>query len=123
MNPKLPGYSELLFNVELVDFSYKEKRKDEMTNAERINLSMTMKNNGNDYFKKQDYDTAYREYSKGSDLLTDMFNLTDDEELKQKALITQVNSNLANACLKIKKYTEAIKACDRALKIDVSAKI
>lgn len=52
-----------------------------------------------------------------------MFNLNDDEEVKRNELVIAVNSNLANACLKIKKYSEAVKACDVALKSSVSAKV
>lgn len=53
MKPKIKPNAVLKFNVELVSFEEKEKRKDEMTNAERINLSSTFKNNGNDCFKSQ----------------------------------------------------------------------
>jgi len=52
-----------------------------------------------------------------------MFNLNDDEEIKRNDLVVAVNSNLANACLKVKKYSEAVKACDTALKMNLSAKV
>lgn len=52
-----------------------------------------------------------------------MFNLNDDEECKRNELVVAVNSNLANACLKVKKYSLAVKACDVALKSSVSAKV
>lgn len=52
-----------------------------------------------------------------------MFNLNDDEEIKRNELVVAVNSNLANACLKVKKYSDAVKACDVALKNSVSAKV
>lgn len=58
MAPKIKPNAVLKFNVELVSFEEKEKRKDEMTNAERINLSSTFKNNGNDNFKSQNYEKA-----------------------------------------------------------------
>jgi len=51
MKPKIQPHAVLKFNIELVGFEEKEKRKDEMTNAERINLSSTFKNNGNECFK------------------------------------------------------------------------
>lgn len=59
MAPKIKPNAVLKFNVELVSFEEKEKRKDEMTNAERINLSSTFKNNGNECFKSQNFDKAY----------------------------------------------------------------
>jgi len=55
MSPKIPPMTVLKFEVHFIDFGFKEKRKDEMTNAERINLSMTLKNNGNESFKEKQY--------------------------------------------------------------------
>lgn len=58
MKPKIKPNAVLKFNVELVSFEEKEKRKDEMTNAERINLSSTFKINGNECFKSQNFEKA-----------------------------------------------------------------
>jgi len=58
MSPKIKPNAVLKFNVELVSFEEKEKSKDEMTNAERINLSSTFKSNGNDCFKAQNFEKA-----------------------------------------------------------------
>jgi len=55
--------------------------------------------------------------------MEDMFNLNDDEEVKRKELAIAINSNLANVCLKLKKWNEALKVCEAALKFDSSAKI
>lgn len=103
MNPKLPGCSVLKFECELLDWEFKDKRKDEMTNAERINLSSTLKENGNEAFKNGNIEESYTNYNKASELIEDMFNLNDDEEIKRKTLGTTTNSNLANACIKLKK--------------------
>jgi len=58
MSPKISPKSTLSFEIHFLDFSFKEKRKDELTNAERINLSGSLKASGNEAFKEKNFEKA-----------------------------------------------------------------
>lgn len=114
---KIPPNKDLTFQIHQKNF---ERVKDiwEMNNAEKLDQCAMFKDKGNDYFKKQLYDLAAIMYERI------LFNLEynhiffGDDARRQAELMLPARLNMAQVCLKQKKFDKVREYCDKALRLD-----
>lgn len=116
--PKIPGNSTLHFDVELLGFKEKLKEKWEMTPAERIEMANRLKMEGTEFFKKQNYKEAVEKYDDAAGFVVDEGDSGNDVPTDDLPLYVSCLSNSAMCHLKLKQWSDAIRACSSVLAID-----
>ena len=117
-----PG-SSLYFKVDLDGFINEKKSFSKMTYEEMIAELNTLKENGNNFFKEQDFEKALKEYKKGVDSLTAvpkqlLTSLNEEQHAFLKDLKVKLANNAAMSCIKRKEYTEGLKYIEIVLGVD-----
>jgi len=112
--PKIPPSSVLHFEVELLDFQEVLKKKYDMDTEERMEMAKKLKTEGTDKFKAKEFSDAASKYEAAADYSTE-----DGEDAPEaddeRVLFISCWSNSAMCHIKLKKWSEAIKACNNVL--------
>jgi len=99
----------------------------DLTNKDQVvSITGDLKTIGNNLFKSSNFEGALAKYLKALRYFefakTELANLpdTNEEELKEleKSCLVPVYGNLAQCCLKLKKFSDCIKHCDSTLNMD-----
>lgn len=112
----IPGNAELEYDVLLKSFE-KARESWEMDSDEKIEQSQIKKEKGTKFFKEGKYDKAVKQYKKIIDYL-ESENAEGETAEKVKSLILAAHLNTSMCNLKLQKYAEAQKNCDKALEKD-----
>jgi peptidylprolyl isomerase len=116
--PKIPGGATLLFEVELLGFKEKPKKKWEMTDEERANLAKKLKTEGTEHFQKQQYDEAIEKYNEAADICVEEGMKDNDISAEERPMYVSCWSNIAMCHVKQKSWADAIAACNHILQLD-----
>ena len=114
MGEKLPPNSTLIFDVTLLGFHEKNKEKWDYTAEERMEFSIKWKEEGNVYFKAQDYQNSIKSYKKVTEFLE--MDMKDSQEARN--LRVSCLSNCALVYFKMGEHKQAIEYSDMVLKND-----
>jgi len=125
--PKIPAKADLNFEVELIDFTEEDeeglnndkKQKWDMSDEEKKVEAEKLKEEGTEFFKKQDYVNAAEKYTEAAEYINDD---EDGEESSvpedSKELYINSWNNAAMCLLKIKRYSATESACSSVIKVD-----
>ncbi|OMJ74576.1 hypothetical protein SteCoe_26475 [Stentor coeruleus] len=122
MPPKIPASATLKFEVELLARHEKVKEKWEYEYHERVEKAKMLKDQGNELVKQGKFAQARGEcYAEGLSWIED--DPTDEEDINEtsrelRMIKVQLYSNLAICDIKAENWSEAIKNCNEALKLD-----
>jgi peptidylprolyl isomerase len=109
---KIPADATLTFDVELLSFGPKKKEVWEMTNEERRDAALKLKDEGTDWFKQTSFQAAIASYEEACKMVDDV----SDDELE--TLWVTCKLNCAQASLNLHQYADAIKYSSDALSKD-----
>jgi len=111
--PEIPPNSALIFEIELLDW-----KKPIATIADMAEEATKVKDEGNQFFKNQDYNNALKYYEKALDIFRFAFPKAEgeDEIINKVKLPCLLNS--AACQLKLKMYRDAWLSCEKSLDID-----
>lgn len=112
--PKIPGGATLIFTIELLSFHDRRKTKHEMTDEERLQATLKLKDDGRIRFTEGKFVEAQGLYREAIDHLKAVKNSNAEIDNLKKTIYV----NIAIACNKTKDYAGAIKACTSSIKID-----
>jgi len=112
--PKIPGGATLIFTIELLSFHDRRKTKHEMTDEEKIQATLKLKEDGNIKFKNQVFKEAEGLYREAIDHLKAVKHENDEIKNLKKTIYV----NIAVTCNKTKDFTAAIQACEKSIQID-----
>jgi len=112
--PKIPPSSILHFEVELLDFHEVLKKKYEMETEERMEMAKTLKIEGTEKFKAKEFSDAASKYEAAADYSTEDGEDNPDD-VDERGLFISCWSNSAMCHIKLKNWSEAIKACNNVL--------
>lgn len=116
-NPKIPANSDLHFEVELLDFKEKTKKKFEMDSGERIERAKQMKSEGTERFAAKNFSGAANKYIDAANFaIEEGGNMPEEEE--EKVMFVSCWSNAAMCYVKLEEWPEVVKACNRVLSLD-----
>ncbi|KEG03825.1 FK506-binding protein (FKBP)-type peptidyl-prolyl isomerase, putative [Plasmodium vinckei vinckei] len=114
----IPGNSVLIFEIELLSFKEAKKNIYDYTDEEKIQAAFELKDEGNEFFKKNEINEAIAKYKEA----LDYFMHTDEweDELLEKKQNIQIicNLNLSTCYNKNKDYPNAIEHASKVLKLD-----
>lgn len=111
----IPPNSNLIFEIELLSFSEKERELDELNGDELILYAQDKKNDGNLAIKEKKYENAIKSYEDGIKAMSmDAVRMMTDNKVLENAL--QLNLALAN--INIENFGAARKACQTVLDND-----
>lgn len=122
--PKIPAKADLIFEVELIDFTEEKddefsdgkKQKWDMSDEEKKLEAEKLKVEGTELFNKQEFANAAEKYTEAAEYIN------DDEELSlpddSKELYISCLNNAAMCLLKIKRFSATVSACSSVLKVD-----
>ncbi|PON65534.1 Peptidyl-prolyl cis-trans isomerase, FKBP-type [Parasponia andersonii] len=113
----VPPYSNLTYEVEMVDF-IKEKAPWELSNHEKIKAAEKKKEEGNLFHKSGKYQRAAKKYDKATDYVGEEVSFGDDELKLAKALRLSCWLNGAACSLKLNDFQEAIRLCSKVLDVE-----
>jgi len=125
--PKIPAKADLNFEVELIDFTEdnvdelndNKKQKWDMSDEEKKAQAEKLKEEGTEFFKKQDYANAGEKYTEAAEYINDD---EDGEESSvpddSKELYINCWNNAAMCLLKVRRYSAAVSACSSVIKVD-----
>jgi peptidylprolyl isomerase len=113
MGDKIPPNSNLIFDVELLDFKEKVKEKWEYTPQERMVKALELKEEGTKEFTAGKYDTAATLYKDAADYVNEGDD--DDETLPddEKDVYIKCMANAAMCYVKIKQWSDVIDCCNQ----------
>jgi len=94
-----------------------EDQTDVKTPEDMLKAANVIKGVGNDYFKKNDYQTAAKKYEKSLSYLPESVELNEEQKKQFEAAQLPCYLNLAACHLHLKQYEQAIQNCDAALAI------
>lgn len=106
-----PG-DTLLFDCELISFADKPRELWQMSSAEKVQEATNKKELGNKLFAQKQFLEAAAVYAEGAAFLA------DDAEGDGKDTALACHLNTAQAFLSAQKYTDALNAAQKALKLD-----
>lgn len=104
--------------LKIVLHNFKKVKTWEFKGVEKIDQAMVRKDQGNAYFKCGDFDRARKKYKRALEFVEYDHGLTDEEKEKSKQIKIPVYNNLAQVCLNIGDFKEAIAQCNKCLEID-----
>lgn len=116
--PKIPPKSTLHFEVELLDFQEKMKPKNAMSQAERAEVANKLKSEGTDFFKAQKFQDAASKYELAAGYAIEDGMEGDDIPDEERPLYVSCCSNAAMCYIKLKAWTDAVKACNKVMAIE-----
>mmetsp|Transcript_5974 Transcript_5974/g.9973 ORF Transcript_5974/g.9973 Transcript_5974/m.9973 type:complete len:491 (+) Transcript_5974:115-1587(+) len=117
--PKIPQSAVLHFEVELLDFQEKMKEKWQMSPEERLEVANKLKGEGTDFFKTQKFRDAATKYELASEYAVDGEGTEGDKiPDEDRPLFVSCWSNAAMCYIKLKDWTEAVKACNKVMDIE-----
>ena len=97
---------------------YDEKNTQDSPSAEeRVLKALSMKEEGNTYFKSSDYDKAARAYRRGVSGIKSL-NLSNTGDEQVKSLLLTLNNNLAMVYSKLEKWSMVRSVTTNALAVD-----
>ena len=113
MGDKIPPNSNLIFDVELLDFKEKVKEKWEYTPQERMVKALELKEEGTKEFTAGKYDTAATLYKDAADYVNEGDD--DDETLPddEKDVYIKCMANAAMCYVKFKQWSDVIDCCNQ----------
>ncbi|CDO65746.1 FK506-binding protein (FKBP)-type peptidyl-prolyl isomerase [Plasmodium reichenowi] len=115
----IPGNSVLLFEIELLSFREAKKSIYDYTDEEKVQSAFDIKEEGNEFFKKNEINEAIVKYKEALDFFIHTEEWDDQILLdKKKNIEISCNLNLATCYNKIKDYPKAIDHASKVLKID-----
>eukprot|EP00339_Tiarina_fusa_P030012 CAMPEP_0117043850 /NCGR_PEP_ID=MMETSP0472-20121206/30445_1 /TAXON_ID=693140 ORGANISM="Tiarina fusus, Strain LIS" /NCGR_SAMPLE_ID=MMETSP0472 /ASSEMBLY_ACC=CAM_ASM_000603 /LENGTH=473 /DNA_ID=CAMNT_0004755461 /DNA_START=68 /DNA_END=1486 /DNA_ORIENTATION=+ len=120
--PKIPPKAELLFDVELLSFHEKPKERYEMSPEERITHATKLKDEGTAFFKTQTFEKATAKYEDAALYAVDEGVTGNDIPEDERVLYISCWSNAAMCYIKLKEWTDAIRACNHVLDIESEEK-
>jgi peptidylprolyl isomerase len=120
--PKIPGNATLHFDVELLGFKEKLKEKWEMSPKERIVFATNLKTEGTEFFKKGKYTEAVQKYEDAANYSVGEGITGNDVPPEELLLYVSCWSNVAMCYIKLKAWTDAMRACNSVLEIDAESK-
>lgn len=88
---KIPGNATLHFEVELIDFQDKKREKHELSDTEKFEEAVKLKDKGNDLFKTGKNKEAATDYTEVVSLLEDI----DTEEATKLRQVARLNAAMA----------------------------
>jgi len=108
--PKIPADATLEFDVELISFGPKEKSMSEMSPAEKEVAALKKKEAGTEYFKAKDFASAKSEYESACQFLAGTTTAAGS------AALSACQLNIAQCCINMNDYPDAVHACNEVLK-------
>jgi FK506-binding protein 4/5 len=112
-----PG-ADVTYDITLISFE-KQKEIWEMDEAEKLEQAESAKNRGSEFFRKEKYPLAIKQYKRVTQMLGP-YSATDERDPKKDALLLAAHLNLAMTYLKQNKASLAIENCNLALEMDAS---
>eukprot|EP00397_Hematodinium_sp_SG-2012_P043937 GEMP01048950.1.p1 GENE.GEMP01048950.1~~GEMP01048950.1.p1 ORF type:complete len:490 (+),score=140.67 GEMP01048950.1:89-1558(+) len=123
--PDIGPDTDLCFDVELIRFEKPKRDKEQMDDAERLQEAIKCKEEGNEAFKKQEFNDAADKYMEGLEFLSNQDQDSNSDEPcvetdmgKAADVAKTLKLNYANACLKNKQYSNAIQYATKVLEKD-----
>ena len=113
----VPPGAALQYDITLESFT-KTKESWDMSNEEKIDAALAKKEAGNAYFKAGKNARAMKRYEQGVKYVEYDGQFPDDLKDQIKAIKLAVFSNSAAACLKLKRFKDAVTNANKALEID-----
>lgn len=83
-----------------------------MDTAQKVEIATNSKKQGNDLLMENQFQAAISKYSDG------ISYVEDDDDEAAKAILKTLRMNLSQACIKAKRFVEAIENCTKVLKVD-----
>jgi len=114
----IPPNTDLTYEIELIDFEKAKESWQLNKFAEKFEVGVRRKNEGNELFEKQKYSLAIQKYEKAIDLLKYDSSFTDEEKKQANELKLPCYLNLAASYLKEQDYKSVIDNSKKALEID-----
>eukprot|EP00922_Rhytidocystis_sp_ex-Travisia-forbesii_P054859 GHVS01081265.1.p1 GENE.GHVS01081265.1~~GHVS01081265.1.p1 ORF type:complete len:492 (-),score=106.34 GHVS01081265.1:420-1895(-) len=119
MGGTIPADATLVFEVELLGSRPKPKEKFDMTPEEKMQSASEDKEQGNDAYRREEFQDAIGFYSSAVDTLSDMMENPDQEEEERiSALVRSCQLNLANSYGKTGQWSESASAASKAVELD-----
>jgi peptidylprolyl isomerase len=115
--PKIPAKADLYFDVELLGFKEKPKERWQMSAEDRAAEANKIKEEGTDLFKKQLYSEATDKYEDAASFAVDEGISGDDIPEAERPLYISCWSNAAMCYIKLKEWSDAIRACNQVLEM------
>ncbi|XP_061593659.1 peptidyl-prolyl cis-trans isomerase FKBP8 [Cololabis saira] len=116
LEPKVPPYAELSFEVELLEAA-DSPDLELLTPTEKIALSNQKRERGNVYYQRGDYAFAVNSYSIALQITesSSKVDITPDEETELLDVKVKCLNNMAASQLKLEHHDAALKSCVSAL--------
>ena len=114
--PKIPANATLKFEVELLGFQSKKKEKWDMSMAERMEESASLKSNATEAFKDKRVQEAKELYLEAVEYLVDPYESTAEEDKAADIVRATLHSNIAMCSLKMGQYADVITHASKTLK-------
>lgn len=110
----IPAGSVLHFEVELLDFMEKPKKKHEMNLSERIEKAKELKAEGTEKFTAKKFSDAASKYEEAANFsIEEGGNIPEEEE--ERVVFVACWSNAAMCYVKLEQWEDVVKACNRVL--------
>jgi len=112
--------------IEEIERLEEEKKKNpQLTNQEKnvkkIQAVKATREDGNNCYKKGDYETAFKIYERGVLIINGMYGLNEEEENEMEHFEYLLDLNMAAAKLQMKEWTDTIENARMALQLNNSS--
>ncbi|EUD64865.1 peptidylprolyl isomerase [Plasmodium inui San Antonio 1] len=114
----IPGNSVLIFEIELISFREAKKSIYDYTNEEKIQAAFDLKEQGNDFFKKNEINEAISKYKEALDFFIHAEDWDGELSEKKKNIEIICNLNLSTCYNKNKDFPNAIAHASKVLKFE-----
>eukprot|EP00922_Rhytidocystis_sp_ex-Travisia-forbesii_P054861 GHVS01081267.1.p1 GENE.GHVS01081267.1~~GHVS01081267.1.p1 ORF type:complete len:488 (-),score=92.34 GHVS01081267.1:688-2151(-) len=118
MGESIPADATLIFEVELLGSRPKPKEKWDMTPEEKLQSATEDKEQGNDAYRREEYQDAIGFYTSAVDTISAMMDNPDQEEERITSIGRSCHLNLANSYGKTGQWSESAAAANKAVELD-----
>jgi len=116
--PTIPAKADLFFDVELLGFKEKPKQRYEMNTEERIVYATKLKTEGTELFKEKRFEEGAAKYEESALFVVEEGVTGNDVPEDERPLYVSCWSNAAMCYIKLKSWSDAIRATEHVLEID-----